>query len=98
MSKFLVLYRADVAAAEQMAHATPEQRKAGMQAWREWFGKASDAVADGGSPVSGEDKTIAGYSILQAGSRQALDKILDGHPHTKVGTIEVLECLPAPDM
>lgn len=96
MSKFLVLYRADVTAAEQMANATPDQQRAGMQAWVEWFGKAADAVVDGGSPVSGDDKTIGGYSILQADSREALDQILQGHPHTKIGTIEVLECLTMP--
>jgi hypothetical protein len=98
MSKFLVLYRADVTAAEQMANATPEQRQAGMQAWMEWFGKAGEAVVDGGSPVSGDDKTIGGYSILQADSRDALGQILQDHPHTKIGTIEVLECLSMPGM
>jgi hypothetical protein len=98
MGKFLVLYRADVGAAEQMANATPEQQEAGMQTWMEWFGKAGDAVVDGGSPVSGDDQTVGGYSILQADSREALDQILHGHPHTKIGTIEVFECLPMPGM
>ena len=72
MSKFLVLYRADVTAAEQMANATAEQQQAGMQAWTEWFSKAGDAVVDGGSPVSGDDKTITSYSLMQADSREAL--------------------------
>ena len=98
MTKFLVLYRSDVSAREQIANATQEQAQAGMQAWMEWFGKAGDAVIDGGTPLSGEDQSIGGYSILQAESRQALDAILEGHPHTEVGTIEVLECLPAPGM
>ena len=98
MTKFLVLYRADVTAAEQMASATPEQQQAGMQAWTEWFSKAGDAVVDGGAPVSGEDQRITGYSILQADSREVLDQILQEHPHTKIGTIEVLECLPMPGM
>jgi len=98
VTKFLILYRADVSAAEQMANASPEQQQAGMQAWMEWFGKAGDAVLDGGAPLSGDDKTITGYSLMQADSRQALDAILDGHPHTMVGTLEVLECLPMPGM
>ena len=96
MTKFLILYRADVSAAEQMANATPEQQQAGMQAWMDWFGKAGDAVLDGGAPLSGTDRTITGYSMMQAESRQALDVIMTGHPHTMVGTIEVLECLPMP--
>jgi hypothetical protein len=55
-----------------------------------------DAVVDGGTPLAGDDQTITGYSILQADSRDALDQILHGHPHTEIGTIEVLECLPMP--
>ena len=98
MAKFLILYRTDVTAAEQMATATPEQTQAGMQAWMAWFSKAGDAVVDGGAPVSGDDKTITGYSIMQADSRAALDARLEDHPHRMVGTLEVLECLPMPGM
>jgi hypothetical protein len=80
MSRFLVLHRADVPAAEQMANATAEQQQAGMQAWIEWFDKGGEAVVDGSSPVPGDDQTIGGYSILQADSRESLDQILQGHP------------------
>lgn len=97
MTKFLVLYKADATAAEQMASATPEQQQAGMQAWTEWFGKAGDAVVDGGSPVQ-STSGIGGYSILQAESREALDAVLEGHPHATVGTIEVAAFLPMPGM
>ncbi|WP_415853721.1 hypothetical protein [Sinomonas sp. G460-2] len=98
MAKYLVLYRSDVSAAEQMMGATPEEAQAGMQAWMDWFGKAGEAVIDGGSPVSGDDQTIGGYSVLQSDSREALDSLLEDHPHRKVGTIEVLEFLAAPGM
>jgi len=98
MTKYLVLYRADTSAAEQMANATPEQQEAGMQAWMAWFAKAGDAVVDGGAPVTGDGSTVAGYSILQAESRDALDAVLVGHPHTAIGTLEVLEVLPMPGM
>ena len=98
MGKFLILYRADVSAAEQMANAPPEQQQAGMQAWMERFGKAGDAVPDGSAGLSGVDRTITGYSMMQAESREALDAVLAGHPHTMVGTIEVLQCLPMPGM
>ena len=97
MTKFLVLYRSDASAAEQMANATPEQQQAGMQAWMEWFDKAGDAIVDGGSPVQSESG-IDGYSDLQAESRDALDTILEGDPHTMVGTIDVGEFLPMPGM
>ena len=98
MTKFLVLYRADQSAVEQMTQATPEQQQAAMQAWMDWFGRAGDAVVDGGSPLSGGDGTIGGYSILQAESHDALQQVLQGHPHTEVGTLEVLEILPMPGM
>jgi tagatose-1,6-bisphosphate aldolase len=98
MSKFLVLYRADASAAEQMANATPEQQAAGMQAWTDWFGRAGEAVVDGGSPLAGDDRTIGGYSILQADSREALETLLADHPHRSMGNIELFEVLATPGM
>ncbi|WP_300678757.1 hypothetical protein [Nocardioides sp.] len=80
MAKFLLLYRTDASAAEQMANATPEQQQAGMQAWMDWFGRAGDVIVDGGSPVQSESG-IGGYSILEAPSRQEIDAVLEGHPH-----------------
>ncbi|MCS3780817.1 hypothetical protein [Tsukamurella ocularis] len=98
MTKYLVLYRADQSAAEQMAQASPEEQQAGMAAWMEWFGTAGEAIVDGGSPVTGGDGTVGGYSVLQAETREALDGLLVGHPHLQVGTIDVLEFLPMPGM
>ncbi|MBO9520536.1 MAG: hypothetical protein J7518_03280 [Nocardioidaceae bacterium] len=98
MTKYLVLYRADVSATEQMGNASPEEAQAGMDAWMAWMGKAGDAIVDFGSPVDGGDSGIGGYSILQADSREGLDAVLEGHPHLEVGTIDVLEFLPVPGM
>ena len=99
MTKFLVLYRADESAAERLAQSTPEEQQAGMAAWMEWFGKAGSAIVDAGSPVAGGDGTVGGYSILQADSQQALQGVLEGHPHTaQGGTLDVLEFLPIPGM
>ncbi|GAA4081782.1 hypothetical protein ACFFOS_27585 [Nocardioides kongjuensis] len=98
MTKYLVLYRSDSSAQEQMASASPEAQQAGMQAWMEWFGRAGDAVVDGGSPVSGGDSTVGGYSILETESREALDDLLAAHPHLAVGTIDVHEFLAMPGM
>lgn len=98
MSKYLVLYRSDVAAAERMAGATPEEQRAGMQAWMDWFAEAGTAVVDGGSPLSGDDKSIGGYSVMQAESRAVLDELLSAHPHRMVGSIELFEFLPMPGM
>jgi hypothetical protein len=105
MTRFLVLYRAATTAAEQMAAGTPEQAQAGMEAWMAWAQRAGDAVVDLGVPLnvveSGGDAgdPIGGYSILQADDASALEKVLDGHPHSAMGgTIEVLEFLPMPGM
>lgn len=98
MTKFLVLYRSDATAAEQMANATEEEAAAGMQAWMEWFGKAGSAVVDGGSPTMGGDGTIGGYSILEAEDQAAVEALLADHPHRQVGTFDVLEFLAMPGM
>ena len=105
MTKFLVLYRANQSATEQMGAATPEEQQASMQDWMTWAGKAGPAIVDLGSPVAAaagttvSGDTIGGFSILQAESAEALQQVLEGHPHTKQGgTIEVLEFLPIPGM
>ena len=105
MTKYLVLYRSKLTAAEQMAQGTPEQAQAGMEAWTAWAARAGDAVVDLGTPLqvvdSGGDTgdPVGGYSILQAESNDALAKVLDGHPHTATGgTIETLEVLAVPGM
>lgn len=105
MTKFLLLYRANQSAAEQMAAATPEQQQAGMAEWMTWAGKAGPAIVDLGSPVSPAAGTtvsgdsVGGFSILQAESAEALRAVLEGHPHSaQGGTIEVYEFLPIPGM
>lgn len=111
MKKFLVLYQSPVSAAEQMANSTPEQAKAGMDAWMAWAQKAGPAIVDLGSPlgngsalakgsVSRGNTTVGGYSILQGESMQAITKLLAEHPHFMLpgATIEVLEALPLPGM
>ncbi len=90
MSKFMILYRAPASAREQMENATPEQRRAGLEAWRAWATRVDYAIADLGSPLAhtthvGEGAAstdgVAGYSILEAGSADEVETILDGHPH-----------------
>lgn len=111
MKKFVVLYQAPTSAMEQMGKATPEQQKAGMDAWMSWAKKAGSAIVDLGVPlgngssvgqggVSKGTTTVAGYSILQADSMKAVTAVLDGHPHLMMpgATIEVLEALPLPGM
>lgn len=111
MKKFVVLYLAPISAAEQMTKASPEQAKAGMDAWMAWARKAGNAVVDLGSPlgagsslargkVSPGTLQYAGYSILQGESMKAVTELLAEHPHlSQPGfTIEVLETLALPGM
>lgn len=111
MKKFLVLYKAPTSSFEQMRKSTPEQQKAGMDAWMSWSKKASGTIVDMGAPLGkslrvskgGSSPTtndLGGYSILQAESKEALAESLKGHPHFMMadGTIEIVEVMPVPGM
>ncbi len=110
MKKFVVIYHAPVSATEQMANATPEDMKKGMEPWMAWAERCGDGLVDIGSPLgngltvtdsgsSPSDKGVAGYSILQADSMEGALALLQGHPHlgwAEGCEIEVHECLPLP--
>jgi len=91
-----------------MAKATPEQSKAGMDAWMAWAKKAGSAVVDLGAPLGesavlegkGGPGFLGGYSLVQAESLAAAKKIFVGHPHFEApgGAIELLEVLSIPGM
>jgi len=111
MKKFLVLYKAPMSAFEQMKNATPEQQKAGMDAWMAWGKKAHDSIVDMGAPLgkslratthgsSSTTNDLGGYSILQAESKEALAQTLKGHPHFMMpdGFIDIVEIMPIPGM
>jgi hypothetical protein len=105
----MILYRAQASAREQMENATPEQRRAGAEAWRAWASRVDYAIADLGAPLAhtthigpGAASTdgVAGYTILQAGSAEEVETILDGHPHMTMpgASVEVLEIIPIDDL
>ena len=109
MKKFLVLYKASAAAFKQAMSATPEQQKAGMEAWMVWGKKAVGSIVDMGAPLgkslnvtpagaSPSTNDLGGYSILQAESKEALAATLKGHPHFMMsdGSIEIIELMPMP--
>jgi hypothetical protein len=108
VSRFLVLYRAPASAREQMESATPEQRRAGMELWQAWAGKAGSSIVDLGAPLGdgaivGDGEAyndIGGFSILDADSQQAVMDLLGDHPHfhTPGGQIEIHEMLRPPGM
>lgn len=109
MKKFLVLYKAPTSGFEQMAKSTPEQQKAGMEAWMAWSKKASASIVDMGAPLGKSVKVtkggvapasndLGGFSILQAESKEALAEALKGHPHFMMpdGFIEIIDFMPMP--
>ena len=108
--KFIVLYHAPISAREQMANATPEQTKAGMDAWMSWSRKVQGSMIDLGSPLgnrrtlgtaaSDHNSTVVGYSVLQSTSEQAIADLLKDHPHLHMPgfSIEIFESLPLPGM
>ncbi|HEY3666703.1 MAG TPA: hypothetical protein VGL19_11905 [Polyangiaceae bacterium] len=111
MKKFLVLYKAPTSSFDQMRKATPEQQKAGMDAWMTWSKKSAGSIVDMGAPLgkslrvtpggsTAVSNDLGGFSILQAESKEALAESLKGHPHfmTPDGTIEVVELMPIPGM
>jgi hypothetical protein len=111
MKKFLVLYKAPTSAFEQMKKATPEQQKAGMDAWTAWGKKAAASIVDMGAPLgkslrvtkqsqSPATNDLGGYSILQGESKEALAETLKGHPHFMMedGSIEIIEFMQIPGM
>ncbi len=109
MKKFMVLYKAPLSAFEQMMKSTPEQQKAGMDAWMAWGKKAAASIVDMGAPLgqtvkvtpagaSATKNDVGGYSILQGESKEAVAETLKGHPHFMMpdGWIEVTELMPMP--
>jgi hypothetical protein len=112
MKKFLVLYKASTAAFQQMMKATPEQQKAGMDAWMTWSKKAGSSIVDMGGPlgksvrvakdgaVSPVTNELGGYSIMQAESKEALAAAMKEHPHFRMpdSSIEIIELMAIPGM
>lgn len=112
MKKFLVLYKASAEAFQQAMKSTPEQQKAGMDAWMVWSKKAASSIVDMGAPLgktmkvtkngaSPSTNDLGGYSILQGESKEAVAQALKDHPHFKMmgdASIEVVELMPMPGM
>ncbi|MFT3837383.1 MAG: hypothetical protein QM723_10350 [Myxococcaceae bacterium] len=100
MKKFMVLYVSTASAREQMAKSTPEQGKAAMEMWMTWMKKMGAALIDAGSPLSGTNEKIGGFSILQGESVKHIETLLKDHPHTHApgATFEIYEFLQIPGM
>jgi len=112
MKKFLVLYKASAGEFEKAMNSTPDEQKAGMDAWMAWSQKAQSSIVDLGAPLgkafrvtknggSPTKNDLGGYSVLQAESKEALAETLKAHPHFMMGpesSIEIVEIMAVPGM
>jgi hypothetical protein len=111
VAKFLVLYNSPVTYAEQMEMSTPEDMKAGMEAWTVWGDKVGSALVDFGLPLGDSNRVAGGstsaggseargYSIIEADSLEAATKMVADHPHLHQpeGWIDVFAMMPMPGM
>ena len=88
------------------------KEKEGMEAWMRWGADRQDAIVDQGNPL-GKTKRIspdgiadvrnnmAGYTIVRAESHEAAARLFEGHPHFTIfpgDAVEIMECLPLPEM
>jgi hypothetical protein len=98
MKRFVILYHAPVSAAQQMASATPEQMKAGMDAMA-WAKKAGSAIVDLGAPlgnakmvkrsaVTASGTMVTGYSISSITFDRHCSRVAEGSsPPSYVGVL-----------
>ncbi len=88
------------------------QETAGMEAWAKWAMANQKSIVDQGSPLGKTKRTsiqgvsdikneIAAYTIVEAESHEAAARLFENHPHFTMfpgHSVEVMECLPMPQM
>jgi hypothetical protein len=89
-----------------------QREKAGKEAWGKWVMANEKSIVDHGSPL-GKTKSISAsgisdirneigaYTIVQAETHAAAAKLFENHPHFMIfpgHSVEVMECLPMPEM
>ncbi len=112
MTKYLILFNSSQSAKETMVKSTPEEMKAGMEAWMKWKDEVDKmAKFEWGLPLQSVGRVTPtgmtessnqanGYCIIETDSKDAVMKLLQSHPHFKSpdSTIDVLEMIPMPGM
>ena len=109
LKQYLVTYHAPASAMKKMKTASPEEMKAGMDAWMKWGKSCGKRLVEFGSPlmpgvnikadqlVTPSKRKTTGYSIIKASSTADAEKMLVNHPHltwAKGCEIEVHEMMP----
>ena len=104
----------DAMAAWQSLDAAERQRREaeGMRAWKRWVEHNAQAIVDNGAPlgktrgvtkngIADTRNNLAAYTVVQAESQEAAARLFENHPHFTIcpgDGVEVMECLPLPEM
>lgn len=110
MGRFLILFNAPEPMSEFMTRSTPEERKAGLEAWIKWRSEAEKTVKfEFGAVVQAIQRIqkdglakspnqAANYAFAEAESKDDVMNALKTHPHLRRAdaTIDVLEILHMP--
>ena len=89
-----------------------QREQAGMQAWSAWVRANEKSIVDHGAPLGTTKRTsalgvsdtrneLAADTVVQAESHEAAAKLFENHPHFMIfpgDSVEVMECLPLPEM
>jgi hypothetical protein len=84
----------------------------GMGAWMQWGKEHAAAIVDQGAPlgktkraaangISDTKNTMTGYVLIEAESHEAAARLFEKHPHFTLfpgDSVEIMECLPMPEM
>ena len=106
MKKYMVIYLAPQATIAEMMKMSPEQQKAGMAGWNDWYKANAGHMADMGAPlgktkrvsasgVADAHNDLTGYSVVNANSADDVAKMMKNHPHLQMkgATIDIVECM-----
>ena len=88
------------------------KEKAGMEAWKAWVEQHHGSIVDHGAPLGKTKRTSAGgiadirnnmaaYTVVRAESHDAAARLFEQHPHFTIfpgDAVEIMECLPLPEM
>jgi hypothetical protein len=89
-----------------------EKTRTGMRAWHEWMDRNKESIVEAGGPlgktkrasmqgVSDTKNNMTGYVVVRAESHDAAARLFEKHPHFAIfpgDSVEVMECLPIPQM
>jgi hypothetical protein len=89
-----------------------DRQAAAVQAWHQWVGRNKERIVDNGGPLgktrrvskAGVDEVrnnMMAYTVVRAESHEEAAKLFEGHPHFTMfpgESVEIMECLPIPEM